>query len=263
MQIKVSFYEFTKSIVSSSVQISDQLSQLTLIHAELRNIRKAINDSVRDATEDEEIHYFVKLKEIIDDILSIKDYDPKSYDLLKFINKDIIFLYETCEGTANTMLYIERIADLADSLMTEIEKVGVTNSVARETSYSGPGMTPLVKLQNRETVNSRVSNFNTSSRSERQTLINTKRNELLSIKRQTMQIMNELLQKSMNLQQKGIETEDFEEHKSMLDFIRNSLHADSPPKHRNKGNNTMIEPYKSARERRNSQFSSNRSCYEK
>ena len=95
MQIKVGVCKFTRIIVSSSVQISNQLSQLTLIHAELRNIRKAVNDSIKDAADEEEIHYFVKLKEIIDDILSIKDYDPKSYDLLKFINKDIIFLYET------------------------------------------------------------------------------------------------------------------------------------------------------------------------
>jgi hypothetical protein len=71
------------------------LSNLTFYDGELRGLRRAIKESLKNTNNSEEGHYFVKLKEIVDDILSVKDYDSKSHDLLMFICKDIAFLYET------------------------------------------------------------------------------------------------------------------------------------------------------------------------
>jgi hypothetical protein len=83
---------------------------LAKTHTDIRNLRRAINESITHSRNESETHYFIKLKEIVDDLLSIKDFDSKSVDLLNFITKDVVFLYETCEGTANVMMYIERIA---------------------------------------------------------------------------------------------------------------------------------------------------------
>lgn len=109
-------------IVSTSVQLSHKLSKLTQIHSEVKALRKAINNAMEVTDNEDENHYYLKIKDIIEDVLSINDYDPKSYDLLRFISKDIMVLYDTCDASANVMLYIERIADFTDSLMEEIER---------------------------------------------------------------------------------------------------------------------------------------------
>ena len=185
----------------------------------MRSIKKAIKFSLKNSNNDEEHHYFIKIKEIINEMLSISDYDIKSIDLLKFINKDILFLYETWEGTANIMLYIERIAELAESLTREIEEWQDANkSIDLSWSITSSNLKSSMKKACRQS--SRPIDLD-SEDSERQTILNTKRNELMSVKRNTLKVMNKLLKVTL----KNAEFEDqlSPEHEELIEMVQNIL----------------------------------------
>jgi len=107
--------------------------------------------------------------------------------MLKFITKDIIYLYDTWEGNANTILYIERIAEIWDTLTHDLEKLknqNIFNYENRSVKYSDKDWVP-------------VSNVSKDSKnSERITLLNTRKNELISLKRKTLVLMNKLIEKT-------------------------------------------------------------------
>ena len=77
------------------MKYSRKLNKLTNIQGELRGLRKAISNSIKGCNDEDDTHYFIKLSEIVQDLLSIKKFDEKSLDMLKFITKDIIYLYDT------------------------------------------------------------------------------------------------------------------------------------------------------------------------
>ncbi|CAI2384646.1 unnamed protein product [Moneuplotes crassus] len=172
--------------VSTTVKYSQKLSKITHIQSELRGLRKAITDTIDNIKEEDDTHYFIKLREIISDILSIKTFDDKACDLLKFIQKDICCLYDTCEGNANTILYIERIAEITDALADETNLK--TNSTVKTNGLKS-ALKPTKKA-----FTERNSSIN-SKDSERLTLLNTRKNELISLKRKTLGLMNQLIHK--------------------------------------------------------------------
>ena len=171
-------------VVSTTIQYSQKLSKLTNIQGELRSLRKAISESIKESKDDDDTHYFIKFKDIISDLLSIKRFNEKSLDLLKFITKDIIFLYETWEGNANTVLYIERIAEIWDTLTKEVE-------LGEKSTLLDYGTSSILKEDSSMVQSEGFSRG--SSKSERVTILNTKKNELMSLKRKTLAMMNKLI----------------------------------------------------------------------
>lgn len=195
------------------------MSSLRVIKEELNSIKKALEKSLNNSNNEEEHHYFIKIKEIIDEMLSISDYDTKSIDLLKFINKDIQFLYETWEGSANVMLYIERIAELAEAQMGEIKECNISN---KSIDFNASATNSHLKSSLKKTwrIDNKQVDLN-SEDSERQTILNTKRNELTSIKRNTLKVMNKLLKVTL----KNAEFEDqlSPEHEELINMVQNIL----------------------------------------
>lgn len=172
--------------MSTTVKYSQKLSKITHIQSELRGLRKAITDTINNIKEEDDIHYFIKLREIVSDLLSIKTFDDKACDLLKFVQKDICCLYDTCEGNANTILYIERIAEITDVLVEETNLKTISTGKVN-------GLKSALK-PTKKAITERNSSIN-SKDSERLTLLNTRKNELISLKRKTLVLMNQLMHK--------------------------------------------------------------------
>lgn len=71
---------------------------------------------LKDNRNEDENHYYIKLKEISDELLSVKQANDRNRDLVEFVIKDVMYLYDTFEGSANTLLYIERLLELAENI---------------------------------------------------------------------------------------------------------------------------------------------------
>lgn len=104
------------------------------------------------------------------------------------------------------MLYIERIADICDKLNEEIDPNGESIEVIVPINVRNGRVS-----SRRSDVESRA-----SSRSDNLTLLNTKKNELISLKRKTLALMNQFMSKTNKA------------YKDSGDSIRGRYAKDSP-----------------------------------
>lgn len=139
------------------------------------------------------------------------------------------------------MLYIERIADIVDILMAEVEKginasetgTQIIGKISRDASFStiDKGMSRSCKSTNynaKYNHNSNKMKRNTmqkqsSSRNERKSILKSNRSELVDLKRKTLELMNKLLDKEIRKEDTNHGKKDPSE---LVTFIQNNIPLD-------------------------------------